>query len=143
MTGKTKLNILLVDDDIDDRFLFKSALSRAAIEVVFNDAEDCNQALEKLKVMKDNLPDVIFMDLNMPDIDGFECIKTIKSNAIWASVPIIVYSTSGSQSHIDEAGRLGAIAYLKKPNVFEELCSKIENILNIDFVSQTKYLGLL
>ena len=127
------MHVLLVDDDRDDRFLFKDALAKTGLPIFFQDAEDCYQALDILQQMKEETPDIVFIDINMPDIDGFECLKRIKAKEAWKDIPIIIYSTSNNQLHIDEAGRLGAAAYIRKPNDFWELCAKLKQILSSNF----------
>ena len=143
MTEQSTIHIFLIDDDNDDRFLFKDALSKTGVPVAFQEAEDCLDALDKLEKMKSDVPYIIFIDLNMPDIDGFECIRLIKKRSNWAGIPLIVYSTSGSRAHIEEAGRLGATAYMKKPSDFWKLCEKIEKILAINLKAQDNYLGVI
>ena len=137
------LSVLLVDDDQDDRSLFQDALERINIPVSFKEASGCNEALEKLKEMEELLPDIIFIDLNMPDIDGFKCIEGIKKVALWKNIPIIVYSTSSSSSHIKQAEMMGVTGYLKKPNQFKEFCTKLEGILAMDLAGTKEYLGYI
>ena len=86
------VNFLLVDDDVDDTSLFKEVLEEVTPSVVFNSAEDGSQALHYLKKETSILPDVIFLDLNMPRMGGKECLKEIKSDEKLHSIPVIMYN---------------------------------------------------
>ncbi|MBK6400151.1 MAG: response regulator [Bacteroidetes bacterium] len=70
--------ILLVDDDNDDRELFREAISTSASELNFREAEDGAEAFRILQTAKNNLPDLIFLDINLPIISGWECLTKLK-----------------------------------------------------------------
>ena len=119
--------ILLVDDDIDDRLLFREAVHTIDASLDCRTANSCEEAIT---IMKEGiLPDIIFVDLNMPVDDGFECLRQIKNNLSWRGVPIIVYSTSNNEADICKAEEMGAAGYFKKPGDFVELCGKLKKIL--------------
>ncbi|CAN5234628.1 hypothetical protein BH23BAC2_BH23BAC2_27750 [soil metagenome] len=61
-------------------------------------------------------PDLILMDLNMPVMNGFECLKEIRSNPVFLDIPVIIFSTSNYEKDIAHAEELGALGYLHKPN---------------------------
>ena len=121
---KLFLSILLVDDDEDDKLLFFDALAEIDGRIqceYFNHGE---QALKWLSAIKD-LPNYIFLDLNMPRMNGIEILKAVKSDLRTADIPVIIYSTSHNQQHREEAKRLGASWYIVKPYRLEDLKKEI------------------
>jgi CheY-like chemotaxis protein len=112
MGGKTIL--MIVDDDKDDRFFFQLAVKELGKEFECIMAENGLDAIEKLKAMK-RLPDYIFLDLNMPLMNGKECLEELKKNEKLRVIPVIMYSTSGFKDDIDTTQKMGAAYYLPKP----------------------------
>jgi CheY-like chemotaxis protein len=108
------LSILLVDDDRDDRDFFAEVLRELPIPSHLITL-DGDQLLEYL--FNNPLPDIIFIDLNMPRINGFECLKEIKDNKELQSLPVIIYSTANNDNVNDELYRIGADHYLQKTDL--------------------------
>lgn len=125
-------SLLLVDDDSDDLLLFNEALNEIKIAVSYEFAADGNEALKKLTV-SGTLPQLIFLDLNMPMMHGFECLKKIKATASLKTIPVIIFTTSSSPLDINTAKHLGASAYFCKPMHFNHLCEQLRNILTGKF----------
>lgn len=113
--------ILLIDDDADDRELFGEALQRVAPHIRFESAGGGQMAFDLLESKKQDLPDLIFLDINMPVIDGWKCLSFLKSNEAFKHIPIIIYSTSAPEGAQEAAIRLGALSYVLKPSQFNEL----------------------
>ena len=109
-------NILLVDDDKDDCFFFKDALNDISIPVNFDsvDGEGLKKYLSK-NIRK--IPDILFLDLNMPSKNGFECLSDLKSNKKIQHIPVIIYSTSFHETVADELYKNGAHYYLRKSDL--------------------------
>jgi CheY-like chemotaxis protein len=122
-------SLLLIDDDTDDQLLFNEALHEIDISVSCDTAPDGMNALKKLQAGSD-LPDLIFLDLNMPIMHGFECLKKIKAHALLQTIPVIIFTTSNSPIDINMAKQYGAAAYFCKPMHFNQLCSQLKSILN-------------
>lgn len=121
-TSSFPKHIFLAEDDEDDRFLFNEALSLVEESATLTFA--CN-GLELMKTLKEPmapLPDVIFIDLNMPLKNGYECLSEIRKdgNGI-KNLPIVVLTTSSSQKNIDMAYEMGASYYAVKPGTFDGL----------------------
>jgi CheY-like chemotaxis protein len=116
--GKT---ILLVDDDRSERNLFKEALFEVNPDISYLCAEDGRKALALLASLSDNLPDVIFMDINMPDMNGWTCLIKIKDDERLKDIPVIIYSTSSHQRDVDIAIEYGALCFCVKPENFKTL----------------------
>lgn len=122
------LNFLLVDDDVDDTLLFKEVLEEVNPEVVFNSAEDGHQALHYLKKDSSLLPDIIFLDLNMPRMSGKECLAEIKNDEKLHNIPVIMYTTSSQSKDIEETIQKGAICFITKPNNVKDLKNILSSI---------------
>lgn len=109
------IQCFLIDDDEDDREIFSLALNEVnpAIECIV--ACDAFEALEKL-ADEHFIPDIIFLDLNMPRLNGKKCLMEIKKIAHISNVPVIMYSTSLNNTDIAETKRLGAADFVSKPS---------------------------
>jgi CheY-like chemotaxis protein len=119
--------ILIVDDDAEDIELFTEAVEE--IDSTINCVEAYN-GLEALKVLNRNalLPNYIFLDINMPLMNGRKCLEEIKNNNNYRHIPVIIYSTTTDQKQIDECRKLGA-DFLTKPNSFDALIFELQKIL--------------
>ena len=124
-------NILLADDDEDDRFIFEEALKEIHTPTSLVTANDGEQLMVALNALKGNLPDVLFLDLNMPRKNGFQCLREIRQNRDLSSLRTIIFSTSYEPEVIELLFRTGADHYIKKPTEFNELKKVIERVLKI------------
>lgn len=112
------LRILLADDDKDDRFFFSKALKDIPVLTQLETVEDGAELMTYLeKSVK--LPDVLFLDLNMPRKNGMECLAEIKSNAKLKSLPVVIYSTSLNQDIADLLYKNGVHYYIRKVDLAE------------------------
>lgn len=112
----THKKCFFIDDDEDDRDFFCSAIQAIdpSIECIF--AKDGQQALNKLQTEPTLVPDFIFIDMNMPMIDGKQCLAEIRKIARLDQVPVYIYSTSGSEKLVNEVLDIGAEEFLIKPS---------------------------
>ena len=117
---------LIVDDDTDDANLFCEALHEIAPMMICLKAENGRDVLAMLSQQKDPEPDIIFLDLNMPIMNGWECLHKLKDALSFRGIPIVIYSTSSAKRDVDLAYNLGAILYLTKPEDFRELRKILE-----------------
>ncbi len=120
MALERKANILLVDDDADDRFLFTSAVAEIGDGMHCVSVAGTVEALNYLSIA-DPLPDLIFLDLNMPGYDGKKCLKQLKSTDSIQHIPVIIYSTFVSKSDQEEMIGMGADHVITKPGSFDTL----------------------
>jgi CheY-like chemotaxis protein len=123
--------ILLVDDDQEDQEIFEVVLSEIDDMVNFICAGTAEAALNTLKNSAEK-PDYIFLDLNLPLMNGFECLDVIKSNDRLQNIPVVIYSTSSRDTDIEKAKALGAAEYITKPNTFSELKIRLQTVLSED-----------
>ncbi|MBU2945451.1 response regulator [Zobellia uliginosa] len=114
------LNLYLADDDNDDRELFVEAISELDIDTQITQFDNGVDLMDKL-FSKSELPDAIFLDLNMPLMNGFECLTDIRNFARFDAIKVIVYSTSYRQREVNQLQTDGANQYIQKPTSFEDL----------------------
>ena len=126
---RTLKTILLVEDDKDDQEFFVEALSQISNTSLFGIANDGVEALQQLNELK-SLPDMIFMDINMPRMNGIECLKEIAKSSRAKNIPVIMLSTS--TDNIELVRQLGGRAFLEKPCMYGMLRSHIEQMINED-----------
>ena len=119
----------VVDDDIDDQQFLVDALTKNNPDCKCFTASNGQEAIAYLSDDLIPLPDVIFLDLNMPKMNGKQCLKHIKNSPLFHSIPVIIYSTSRLQEDMAEVAELGAAAFLVKPNKFHLLKTEIASIL--------------
>ena len=124
---QTPLNIVLAEDDIDDRFFFNKALEEIPISTHLTIVKDGEDLMNYLENNLNNLPDIVFLDLSMPKKTGFECLIEIKEDKRLKSIYVIVFTTSFGrsssyeQSLIDTLLHIGAQKYIRKPSDIEQL----------------------
>jgi CheY-like chemotaxis protein len=124
--------IMLIDDDVDDQLFFRLAIGKIDPKTECSMASHGADGIKKLLEME-MPPDLIFMDLNMPIMNGFECLKEIIENPQLTEVPVIIFSTSNDEHDIIKSRELGAAGYLHKPNDNEDLISTLLEIFSVDF----------
>lgn len=119
-----------IDDDEDDRDFFCTAMTEidASIECLF--AKNGVDAIDQLTQNAAMIPNYIFIDMNMPMMDGKQCLETIKGIERLKEIPVYIYSTSGSPKIIDEILASGAKDFLIKPSNMAELIAMLRQIVN-------------
>jgi CheY-like chemotaxis protein len=132
---KARKNILLVEDDKDDQEFFIEALGEIEYPTLCDVANNGKEALDWLE-KSDILPDLIFMDIHMPVMNGIECLSEIKKNPKIKNVPVVVLTTETGQIEITR--ELGAKAFIKKPGDIKMLREKIEQMINLDFIADSQ-----
>ena len=122
------LKILLIEDDMIEVMKLNRAKSSLQLNhkiIEANNGEDALQLLEQ----KDNLPDIILLDLNMPKINGIEFLKILKADDRLRYIPTIILTTSNNQRDLLECYKIGVAGYVLKPLKYEDYVSKIEKLL--------------
>ena len=114
------LNILLADDDTDDCIFFKEALEDLIISTSLTIMHDGEQLMQLLTNETNVLPHVLFLDLNMPRKNGFECLTEIKLSKRLKRLPVIVFSTSFEQEVVNQLYKNGAQYFIRKPSEFSQ-----------------------
>jgi CheY-like chemotaxis protein len=121
-------NILLIDDDEDDQEIFVTALKELGSAVVCQAEHSAREALRKLENSQ-VAADVIFLDLNMPIMNGIQFLKEVKKKESLKDIPVIILTTSSNSETIKETKALGAADFITKPNNFSELKKILQSII--------------
>ena len=114
-------HILLADDDKDDQLLFKEALEDLSLSTHLTTVPNGEQLMQMLNDEKKQLPDILFLDLNMPRKNGFTCLSEIKRTEKLKHLPVIIFTTSYEPEIVNLLYKKGAQYYIRKPNDFEQL----------------------
>ena len=120
------LECLLIDDDMDDHEIFSLALEDLDVHVKLTSVYNANQAISLLESGTYSA-DFIFLDLNMPRVDGKQCLVEIKSIPANKSVPVVIYSTSSEIKDLVEVQQLGAEAYIVKSSSLKDLVAALKD----------------
>tara|TARA_R110002049_G_scaffold302713_2_gene496069 strand:- start:11586 stop:12020 length:435 start_codon:yes stop_codon:yes gene_type:complete len=131
------LNIILTDDDKDDRLFFQEAIEDISVKTNLKLFNHGQELMTYLNESTNNLPDLLFLDLNMPIKNGMECLKEIKANEQFKNIIIAIYSTSSSESDIENTFINGANIYIKKPDSFKKLKKAVEKVLKVNWQYHT------
>lgn len=120
---------LYIDDDAEDTEIFHEAIVSVDPEVVFYTASDGQEGftvLEQITV----IPDFIFLDVNMPRMNGKEFLEKIKKKVTFRSIPVIMYSTTSHEEEIVAFRTLGAYDFIRKPDSFEILKETLRTLID-------------
>lgn len=123
-------SLFYVDDDQDDLEFFEEAVCKLGQGVMlFQGAE------ELLSVIKNPppTPSMVFLDLNMPNKNGFEVLQEIKGSENFKNFPLIIYSTATDSNTVDRCRKLGASLYVRKPTSLPALQQVLRQVLSIDW----------
>ncbi|WP_434036339.1 response regulator [Formosa sp. 4Alg 33] len=125
-----KLLIYLADDDETDRMLFLEAFNNSISEIEVVSFDNGVTLMDNLLNETKPLPHAIYLDLNMPLMNGIECLNDIKNEIKLQDIPIFIYSSTIDSSMSDELQKQGANLYLVKPNSFDKLVSILSKSLD-------------
>jgi CheY-like chemotaxis protein len=132
-----QFTILLADDDADDHLFFREAINEIETEADLIIVKDGIQLMKHLANPSTAMPNMVFLDLNMPLKGGLECLKEIRSNSNLKDLSVAIYSTSAAERDVQETFSLGANVYIKKPNDYPTLKKIIADIVTGEWQMQT------
>jgi CheY-like chemotaxis protein len=125
-------NIWLADDDIDDFEIFEDALKQilpnASLTIASNGEE-----LIKMLTDASKIPDILFLDINMPCKDGLDCLVEIRSKLRFSKLPVVIFTSSQQPKHINASYSYGANLYFTKPSSFDELIAGLGNLFAMNW----------
>jgi len=125
------LNVLLADDDMDDCLFFKHALGELPLSAQLTTVHDGEHLMSYLSENSQQLPHVLFLDINMPRKNGLECLFEIKRDPALKNLPVVMFSTSNSWDTINMLFKSGSHVYIHKPSDFAQLKQVIQHALPI------------
>ena len=124
----------MIDDDPDDVAFFVDAVADLSPDTLVNHASDGDKSIEfLLRCNKEQLPDVIFMDISMPAIDGWECLREIKRLMASHQIPIVMFSTLNFQMQALSPSDVGAAAFLTKSDTMSGLKTNLAKLFKTLF----------
>lgn len=133
---ETSYHIFYTDDDRDDQDMFKSVLEDINRNTHLHLHSSGDEVLTALKNPPPT-PKVVFLDLNMPDKDGFEVLREIRADKQISDTPVVIFSTSNDDVSVNKAWSLHANMYVVKPVSYEQMSESIGQLLNIDWKTFT------
>ena len=127
----SELHILLADDDKDDCLFFEEAITGLIPLTNFTAMHNGEQLMQLLSNQTGKLPHILFLDLNMPRKNGFECLAEIKQNKKLKTLPVVIFSTSFEQEVVNQLYDSGAQYFIRKPSEFSLFKKIILHTLNL------------
>jgi CheY-like chemotaxis protein len=126
--------IFHADDDPDDRLLFADAVDELDLHIRVAQAADGGQLLQCLSSSRAEVPELLFLDINMPGRSGFDCLRELRAaGSAFEGLRIIMLSTSRSSENIELSYALGADLYAVKPATYQELKKLLAGVFMIDW----------
>ncbi|WP_296150146.1 response regulator [uncultured Flavobacterium sp.] len=133
MKNPKKINIALVDDDSDEKFIFQIALNEINIDYSFQYFSTPQDFLDSLKNSKKNHPDIVFIDMHMPLKNGLELVQEMRKNISFDQIKSVIYSNSVSEVVIQAFKSLGTSDFIIKPPELSEMKAVLKRLIE-DFV---------
>jgi len=137
LTKREKFTVLLIEDNEGDILLTRKAIGMCNLDTEIHVAKNGREGLEFLYKVKDNAdmptPDLVLLDLNMPELNGIEVLKEVKKSVELKKIPVIVLTTSTSDTDIIQSYNLNANSYISKPIDFFRFGEAISKLLNYWF----------
>ncbi len=133
--------VVLADDDEDDRLFFTEAFEELKIKTKVETYKDGLALMDALNHSDSILPNILFLDLNMPKKSGLECLIDIKNQEKFKDIAIAIYSTSASEEDIENTFVNGANIYIKKPNDFNNLKKVLSEVVTMNWQYHTSGLN--
>ncbi|MEW8692019.1 MAG: response regulator [Candidatus Thiodiazotropha endolucinida] len=125
VSNQSKARVLVVDDSPTEIHIFKKILEKQGYQILV--AKDGQEGVD---VAKQELPDIILMDVVMPVLNGFQATRQLKNDESTANIPVIMVTTKGQQTDKNWGMRQGATEYLVKPVAPAELLHKIKALID-------------
>ena len=124
--------IFVAEDDPDDQFLLTTVFEEIGVDIELRFFEHGGKLLAAM-ASESVMPNLILLDLNLPQVDGKESLSSLKQNSKWRNVPVVVYTTSKSESDVNEVYAMGANSYIVKPARYDELIETMRTLVNYWF----------
>jgi len=124
------LKVLLIDDDYDEFELFASAMKYINEEVSLIHSDGCTEVLD---VIIHHRPDLVFIDINMPSVNGIDCLKSVRAHADFESLRVVMYSTSSNKMSIEQSFVNKANYYVVKPYSYQGIVRVLQKVINTDW----------
>jgi two-component system, chemotaxis family, chemotaxis protein CheY len=120
-------NILIVDDSRTVRMMIDKTLRLT--DIPLSQVHHAQNGCEAIELLADEWIDLVLTDINMPEMDGVELIRRMRTNSLLERTPVVIVSTEGSQTRIDQLLQQGVQGYIRKPFTPEAIREVVENVL--------------
>jgi len=120
-------SLLIVDDSTAIRKILLRVLNQTGITL--GDVFEAGDGKEALKVLEGKQISLVLSDINMPNMDGIELLRTLRAAPQWKTLPVVLITTEGGQGRVEEAAELGATSYVRKPFSADQLRDKLASLL--------------
>ena len=127
----TSLNVLLTDDNVNEHFFFNHCAKNISDKIQIISLNSGKALMDYLENEDNPLPDILFLDVNMPLKNGNDCLADIRAKHRYDTLPVVMYSTSDSTDDVEKAFELGANIYVKKPVGIDELKQVLLKVFTI------------
>lgn len=127
--NKKALNIVLADDDKDDCIFFREALVELNVPTNVIVVSEGEELMQLLNIKSRQLPHILFLDINMPRKNGFECLSEIKQSSTLQNIPVVIFTTSYEQETVNLLYDGGAHYFIRKPSEFVTLKKIIQQTI--------------
>jgi len=132
-------NVLIVDDSSSMRAVVRKIIKVSGFNI--GELLEAADGKEAIKVLADEWVDLVLTDINMPNMNGLELISEMKKDAMLKSIPVVMVTTEGSEKRIQESMELGAIGYIQKPFLPEDVKRTLSSIMGEAEDAQRDYDG--
>lgn len=120
----------MIDDDSEDRDIFSYALESIGADIRLLESPNGKLALEMLESLRDHeLPHIVFLDLNMPQMGGRECLRRLKESERLRHIPVIIYTTSANPQDVKDLLEMGAHDFITKPSDIRQLMEALKTVI--------------
>lgn len=124
-------SVILADDDSDDQLVFENALHEVSSSIKLSAVSN---GIELMSLLQSFVPDLLFLDLDMPYKNGLQCLAEIRANEHTAALPVVVFSSTSRPNNIEVAYEMGAHLFFIKPSTYKDLFTAIKSILSKDWL---------
>jgi two-component system chemotaxis response regulator CheY len=126
--GNEPIDLLIVDDSAAIRKILQRVLQQ--IEIPLGNVFEASDGKQALDILNQHSVQLVLSDINMPNMDGIELLRTLRASTQWQDLPVIMITTEGSQAKVAEAAKLGATSYVRKPFTADQLRYKLAAVLS-------------
>jgi CheY-like chemotaxis protein len=125
--------VLLIDDDEEERLILKAALNECCKDVELLQEKNGKDMLTRLDNESHFIPDIVFLDWNMPLISGSDMLAALRKRPQYNAVPVVIFTGSNNPAYRAEAQALGASYFIYKPFGLTELANKLKELFSLDW----------
>jgi len=130
------IDVIVAEDDQEDFFIFELAIKETAVPVIIRHAENGDVLFV---LLKEKIPEILFLDIHMPCKDGMSCIREIRQSKEYDNLPVIMFTSNDYHKTIEECYRAGANFYLVKPDKFTLLTESLKKVFSLDWKGAMHY----